>query len=142
MGCQIKQGQHNLIDLHCWRRDWIVTERSQALCSDDQIEKMYCFVIICLVYTWGQIESRGVVIYKQGQPHMQQSTNIVNYSCGNSCIVCVDSYGDVFALGNNEWNQLHLKGEYFTKTFKKIPDQILGKIKRVFCIGDCTFFAN
>ena len=73
---------------------------------------------------------------------MQQSTNIVNYACGNSCIVCVDSYGDAFGLGNNEFNQLQLKGEYFTKTFKKIPDQILGKIKKAFCIGDCTFFEN
>ncbi len=88
------------------------------------------------------MESRGAVIYKQPQPHMQQSTNIINYACGNSCIVCVDSYGDAFALGNNEFNQLQLKGEYFTKTFKKIPDQILGKIKKVFCIGDCTFFEN
>ena len=100
------------------------------------------FNVIGLVYTWGQIESRGAVIYKQTQPHMQQSTNIVNYSCGNSCIVCVDSYGDAFAMGNNEFNQIFLKGEYFSKTFKKIPDQILGKIKRVFCIGDCTFFEN
>lgn len=73
---------------------------------------------------------------------MHQSANIVNYSCGNSCILCVDSYGDAFALGNNEFNQAFLKGEYFSKTFKKIPDNILGKVKKVFCIGDCTFFVN
>jgi hypothetical protein len=41
---------------------------------------------------------------------MQQCSNIVNYSCGNSSIICVDAYGDAFGMGNNEWNQLFLKG--------------------------------
>ena len=73
---------------------------------------------------------------------MQQSTNIVSFSCGNSCIICVDSYGEAYALGNNEYSQIYLKGEYFSKTFKKIPDTILGKVKRVVGIADCTFFVN
>jgi hypothetical protein len=73
---------------------------------------------------------------------MQQSANIVSYSCGNGCIICVDSNGDAFALGNNEWNQTFMKGEYFTKAFKKVPDHIFGRVKKVFCIGDCTFFVN
>ncbi len=32
---------------------------------------------------------------------MQQSANIINYSCGSSCIICVDSNGEAFGLGNN-----------------------------------------
>jgi alpha-tubulin suppressor-like RCC1 family protein len=41
---------------------------------------------------------------------MQQSANIVDFSCGNSCITCVDKNGEAFGLGNNEFGQLALPG--------------------------------
>lgn len=74
---------------------------------------------------------------------MQQSANIVEFSCGNSCIVCVDKNGEVFGLGNNEFGQLVLPGEFFSKTFKKIPiNNTIGNVKKAICIGDCTFYVS
>ena len=40
-------------------------------------------------------------IYTQAKPKMQDSTNIVNFSCGNSHTLALDSLGNVYALGSN-----------------------------------------
>jgi alpha-tubulin suppressor-like RCC1 family protein len=44
---------------------------------------------------------KGSLIYRQQTPFAQPAQNITSIACGNSHIIAVDSYGDVFALGSN-----------------------------------------
>lgn len=44
---------------------------------------------------------KTAVIYNQAKPKMQDSTNIVNFSCGNSHTVAIDGSGNAYALGSN-----------------------------------------
>lgn len=44
---------------------------------------------------------KGAPIYTQAKPQMQESKNIVNFSCGSSHTIAVDSAGDAYALGSN-----------------------------------------
>ena len=73
---------------------------------------------------------------------MQDSKNIVGFSCGNSHTVAVDSDGNVYALGSNEQGQLGMFGERLSKNFRKINNNMLYDIRKVFAISDCTFFVN
>lgn len=57
---------------------------------------------------------------------MQDSKNIVNFSCGYSHTMAVDSSGSVYALGNNDVGQLGIIGERSTKAFKKINNNMIG----------------
>lgn len=49
---------------------------------------------------------RGTPIYTQAKPHMQESKNIINFSCGSSHTIAVDSTGDAYAIGSNDLCQL------------------------------------
>lgn len=51
---------------------------------------------------------KGAPIYNQAKPHMQDSRNIVNFSCGNSHTIAIDSAGSAYALGSNDLDQLCL----------------------------------
>ncbi len=42
-----------------------------------------------------------MAIYSQPKPQMQDSKNIISFSCGNSHTIAVDSSGDVYSLGSN-----------------------------------------
>lgn len=95
-----------------------------------------------LVYSWGRIENNGAALYTQAKPHMQDSKNIVGFSCGNAHTVAVDSEGSVYVLGNNDLGQLGMHGERFCKTFKKLNNNMIGNVQKVFAISDCTFFVN
>ena len=100
------------------------------------------YVFFYSVYSWGIIENKGVPLYTQAKPHMQESKNIIGFSCGKSHTLALDSEGNVYALGSNEQGQLGIFGERLTKTFRKINNGMVGFIKKVFAIGDCTFFVN
>ena len=56
--------------------------------------------------------------------------------------MAVDSEGNVFAMGMNDQGQLGIFGERFTKAFKKMNNHMMGDIRKVFAISDCTFFVN
>ena len=73
---------------------------------------------------------------------MQDSKNIMGFSCGNSHTVAVDSEGSVYTMGLNSQGQLGLFGERFAKNFKKMNSNMIGNIQKVFAIADCTFFVN
>lgn len=49
---------------------------------------------------------KGVIIYNQPKPILQDSKNIVNFSCGNGYILAVNSDGEASALGSNDLFQL------------------------------------
>ena len=95
-----------------------------------------------LVFSWGRIEIKGAAIYSQSKPQMQDSKNIVKFSCGNSHTVALDSDGYAYALGNNDMGQLGLEGERITKSFKKVNNNMIFGIQKVYCLQDCTFFVN
>ena len=78
---------------------------------------------------------KGAVFYNQAKPHMQDSNNIVNFSCGNYHTMAVDSEGSVYALGNNDSGQLGIPAEKLSKSFKKVNNFMLSDIKKVFCLG-------
>jgi alpha-tubulin suppressor-like RCC1 family protein len=44
---------------------------------------------------------KNMVIYTQPKPQMQDSKNIISFSCGNSHTVAVDSSGYGYSLGSN-----------------------------------------
>ena len=56
--------------------------------------------------------------------------------------MALDSEGYAYALGNNDFGQLGLGGDRFSKVFKKVNNNMLMDLKKVFCIQDCTFFIN
>lgn len=85
---------------------------------------------------------RGAAIYKQDKPNLQESKNITDFSCGNSHTIAIDSAGDAYALGSNEFYQLGMPTEKTSKSFKKIGNQMIGEVKKAFCISDCTFLVN
>ena len=85
---------------------------------------------------------KGVIIYNQPKPILQDSKNIVNFSCGNGYILAVNSDGEASALGSNDLFQLGIPAEKLTKTFKKIDTKMLGDIQKCFCVNDCTFLVN
>lgn len=95
-----------------------------------------------LVYSWGSIENKGATLYKQAKPHMQDCKNIITFSCGNNHTIAVDAEGSVYGLGSNEQGQLGMFGERLSKNFRKVNNNMLYEIKKVFCICDCTFFVN
>ena len=66
----------------------------------------------------------------------------MDFSCGNSHTIAIDYTGDAYALGSNEYYQLGMPGEKTCKSFKKISNQIVGDVKKGFCISDCTFLTN
>lgn len=78
-------------------------------------------------------------IYKQLIPQTQPVQNVASFSCGHSCVVAVDDWGELFSLGNNEFGQLALEGELHSKAFKKCSSQSIGKVKTVNCLQDTTF---
>jgi len=49
---------------------------------------------------------KNVPIYTQAKPQMQDSKNIIDFSCGNSHTMAVDSAGYVYSLGSNDLFQL------------------------------------
>lgn len=100
------------------------------------------YINVKLVYSWGVIQMRGTPIYTQAKPHMQQSKNIINFSCGSNHTIAVDSAGDAYAIGSNDLFQLGLPSQKMTKNFKKIDNKTIGDIKKVVCISDCTFLVN
>lgn len=59
-----------------------------------------------IVYSWGTIEMKGTPIYTQNKPQQQDSKNIINFSCGSSHTVAVDSHYYAFSLGSNDQFQL------------------------------------
>lgn len=97
---------------------------------------------IYTVYSWGTIEMKGTPIYTQNKPQLQDSKNIVNFSCGSSHTVAVDSHSYAFSLGSNDQFQLGIPSQKLCKSFKKIDNNMIGDIKKVFCINDCTFLVN
>lgn len=44
---------------------------------------------------------KGANIYTQAKPKMQDSTNIINFSCGDSHTIALDSEGHAYGLGSN-----------------------------------------
>ena len=66
------------------------------------------YILSYIVYTWGSMSFKGASIYKQPHPFVQPGQNIVSASCGTSHIIAIDTYGDAFALGSNEFGQLGL----------------------------------
>lgn len=58
------------------------------------------------VYSWGNIQYKGANLLKQGKPTPQPAQNIAYISCGNNHVAAVDSYGDCFMMGSNEFGQL------------------------------------
>lgn len=85
---------------------------------------------------------KGTTLYNQPKPQLQGDTNIVNFSCGNHHTLAIDADGYAYALGNNDSGQLGIVGERFTKSFKKINNYFIEDIRKVFCLGDCSFFIN
>jgi alpha-tubulin suppressor-like RCC1 family protein len=75
---------------------------------------------------WGTINFKGSNLFKQAQPQLQPAQNIYSISCGNSHVVAIDTYGDAFVIGSNEFGQLGLEGERHTKAFKKINSRFIG----------------
>lgn len=73
---------------------------------------------------------------------MQDSKNIMGFSCGNNHTMAVDSEGSVYAMGSNDVGQLGMYGERFAKNFKKLNNNMIGFVKKVFAINDCTFFLS
>lgn len=53
------------------------------------------------VYSWGNIQIKSANIYTQAKPKMQDSTNIINFSCGYSHTLALDSLGSAYAMGSN-----------------------------------------
>lgn len=45
-------------------------------------------------------------------------------------------------LGSNESGQLGLEGEMHSKTFKKFNNNMIGPLRKVFCILDASFFVT
>ena len=85
---------------------------------------------------------KGTQIYYQPKPQLQDSKNIINFACGSSHTIAVDSAGDAYALGSNDQFQLGIPSEKLCKSFKKIDNNMVGDIRKVFCINDCTFVVN
>lgn len=102
---------------------------------------MYTILKI-IVYSWGCIEMKKVPIYTQAKPHMQDSKNIINFSCGYSHTIALDSEGSAYSLGSNDLGQLCQPTEKLTKTFKKINNNMLYDIKKVFAFQDTSFFVT
>ena len=59
------------------------------------------YILLYVVYTWGNIFFKGTPIIKQQKPTVQPGQNIVSFSCGNNHVTAVDKYGDMFVLGSN-----------------------------------------
>ena len=79
---------------------------------------------------------------KQSKPTPQPAQNIAFISCGNNHVAAVDSYGDCFMMGSNEYGQLGIEGELHAKNFKKLNSVWLGPIRKAICIGDTSFIIN
>lgn len=60
-----------------------------------------CTILLNLVYSWGYIEMKGAPVYNQAKPTMQESKNIINFSCGSHHTIAVDASGDAYSLGSN-----------------------------------------
>lgn len=52
---------------------------------------------------------KGAPIYSQAKPALQESKNIVSFSCGSSHTIAVDSAGDVYGMGSNDLFQLGMR---------------------------------
>lgn len=44
---------------------------------------------------------KGAPVYSQTKPSLQESKNIIDFSCGSNHTIAVDSAGDAYALGSN-----------------------------------------
>ncbi|MCB0371108.1 MAG: hypothetical protein KDD45_17240 [Bdellovibrionales bacterium] len=100
------------------------------------------YAIFDLVYTWGNIYYKGTPIIKQQKPNVQPGQNIVAISCGNNHTAAVDTYGDLFMLGSNEYGQLGLDGELHAKSFKKLSSVWLGPVRKAVCLADTSFIIS
>ena len=85
---------------------------------------------------------KGVSIYSQAKPNMQESKNIVDFSCGSHHTIAVDSSGEAYALGSNDSFQLGMPTERLAKNFRKIDNNMIGEVTKPFCINECTFLVN
>ena len=67
-------------------------------------------------------------------------SNIVHFVCGNSLSLFLDSEGNVFSVGNNEYGQLGLGHERDQNVLNKIPN--IPPIKIISCVGISCYLVD